>query len=532
MIFDRLERALAAFDMFVIHEEEEDMDEIQQLLDRFAAQFRRGQPSFDSMTPRQKALALLRWIRAQNLTGMTDPETNYRNIRNCLLGQALADPEHPSLPIISAAIYCSLAGRIGLDASCCAFPTHVHTAVTAPAGMTLDGKPSALPPADEADKMYLDPYGSSDEVGVAELRVRLVEMGWRSENGQFFLSASPTAAIVQRTASNLKASWSRARELLLAPGSVAAADELKRLRSGDPELNLEAVLYGAMWAGLLVTPASSLHWDEILESFLPRFVQNFSEDAWIVERWLMPLYDHFVRNHPRGRHRFGWQDARATLGILHNLDARAPTVNRRYTQDICAKVRYRIGQAFRHRRYGYVGIINGWAPDDTNGLPTPHNISVHETVDASGSDSESGTPGTPAPREKRQTYYTCLWVFLLSPFPLSPFPVSPPPLPSSSRRQAPPHGVSRSWPTDTARQKIRRRPPRRIAGQHRDHHGCLLDPRHAVLPRRQVLQALRPRHVLVRLQHPGVLPGRLGCPPGSGGTTSAPECRWWWWWWW
>ena len=407
--FDGLERALAAFDMFVIHEEEEDMDEIQLLLDKFAAQFRKGQPAFDDMTPRQKALALLQWVRAQNLTGMADPETNYRNIRNCLLGQALTDPEHPSLPIISAAIYCSLAKRIGLDASCCAFPTHVHTAVRGRSGVTLDGKVPAAA-ADEADKMYLDPYGSSDEVGVSELRVRLVELGWNTTGGgHFFLSPSPTALIVQRTAQNLKASWSRARELMMAPGSAAALDELKRLRSGDPELNLEAVLYSAMWAGLLVTPASSHHWDEILESFLGRFVQNFSEDAWIVEKWLMPLYDNFVRNHPRGRFRFGWQDARATLGMVHNLDARAPTVNRRYTQDICAKVRYRIGQVFRHRRYGYVGIINGWAPDDTNGLPTPHNMSMDETVDASGSDSE---PVAPKRKGKRQTYYTCLWVSL------------------------------------------------------------------------------------------------------------------------
>jgi F-box protein 21 len=378
-----------------------DARQIEHLLDGFAAQFRQTQSHLDECSTRQKALALLSWVRAQNLTGMEQPIANYRNIRNCLIGQALQDPDHPSLPIISTAIYCSLAKRIGLNAGCCAFPTHVHAVVFAPPAETLNGRPSNRPP-NEDEKMFLDPYGSDDEVTVTQLRARLVELGW-AVGSDLFLGPSPTSVIVQRTAQNLRASWSRGRD---GPG----ADEIRRLRNGDPELNLDSVLYGAMWAQLMMTPTRAAHWDEILERLLDRFVRNFSEDAWLVERWLLPRYDAFVAAHPLGGHRFGWQDARLTLGMVRNLDMRPPTTSRRYTRDLVERVRYRVGQVFRHARYQYIGIINGWAPD-VNALPTPVAMDAEEALDpreliprgsGSGYDEAGSRPSVP------QIFYTCL----------------------------------------------------------------------------------------------------------------------------
>ncbi len=376
------------------------------MLDGFAAQFRSDHPSLEEMNTRQKALALVRWVRAKNLVGMGNSTENYRNIRNCLIGQALWDPEHPSLPIISSAIYCCIAERIGVRAVCCAVPTHVHTAVLPSPGETLDGKPSSGVGDADGEKMLLDPYGSDDEVTMQHLRERLAAFGWSSSSElEMFLRPSPTTVIVARTAQNLKASWLKAREL----GDVSAeAAEIKQLRSGDPDLNLESLLYGAMWAGLLVTPTSAEQWDERLESFLGRFVQGFSEDGWLVEQYLIPLYNAFVASRPAGTFRFGWQDARATLDIVRNLDARLPTVSRRYTQEICAKVRYRIGQVFQHKRYGYIGIINGWAPNDTHGLPMPHHMSMDETLDTGWGGGEDAALNITTSRPRRHTFYTCL----------------------------------------------------------------------------------------------------------------------------
>ena len=138
------------------------------MFDDLAKKFRDGQANLHEMTVRQKAMALLHFVRSENLTGMVDPENNYRNIRNCLIGHALFDEEHQSLPIISSAIYCCLATRIGLTSACCAFPGHVHSMVFANDGETLDGKPTGKPSStlDGTEKMFLDPFQLDPRAGL------------------------------------------------------------------------------------------------------------------------------------------------------------------------------------------------------------------------------------------------------------------------------------------------------------------------------------------------------------------------------
>ena len=284
-----------------------------------------------------------------------------------------------------------------MKAACCAFPNHVHASVFAPAGQSLDG--AAEEPGVDMDMMYLDPYGSDDEVTIQDLRLKLLDLGWVSSS-ETFLRASPAPVIVQRTAQNIRTTYVRAQEL---PGGSAARTELRSLRAGHPDLNLEAVFYGSMWAQLLMTQAGNFHWDANLNSFLNRFALTWSEDAWIVEKYLVPIYDSFLKTQAYPRHRVGWENVRDILKMLHNLDQRPPTVSRRYTQDIRHKVHFRIGQVFRHKRYGYVGIINGWAAPGTTTLPAPHYMSTDEAED------EAGEVSSPARRQTEdKTYYTCL----------------------------------------------------------------------------------------------------------------------------
>ncbi len=99
-------------------------------------------------------LALVGWLRSNNLTGMDSPEANYRNLRNCLIGHALSEDDHPSLPIISSAIFCCVAERVGLTSSCCSIPSHVHATVFAAPGQTLTG-PDEPDPNAELKAMYL-----------------------------------------------------------------------------------------------------------------------------------------------------------------------------------------------------------------------------------------------------------------------------------------------------------------------------------------------------------------------------------------
>ena len=353
------------------------------------------------MSTREKALCLVRWLRAKNLTGMENQEANYRNLRNCFIGHALSEDKHESLPIISSAIFCCVAERLGIRASCCAFPSHVHASVLAPAGQTLDGAYVDDPNA-ELDSMYLDPYGSDEEVTLEDLRSRLVEFGW-TQGPEAFLKASPVPIIVQRTAQNIKASYSQIQSL---SDDDPTEYGMKRLRTGHPDLNLEAAMYASMWADLMVKQATNAHWDTNLYQFLNRFALSWGEDAWIVEKYLVPLYDTFINSQAQPRQRAGWESVHDILAMLHNLNNRQPDVHRRYTEEIHSRVLYKIGQVFRHKRYNYIGIINGWTASNIQPLPTPHYLTAEEADDESYDASVDPSGVKKSPR----TYYTCLYV--------------------------------------------------------------------------------------------------------------------------
>ncbi|KAK4146630.1 uncharacterized protein C8A04DRAFT_34824 [Dichotomopilus funicola] len=397
-----LDTALAAFDMFVLHDQDEDLDYVVSTLDDIAKRFRAEHPGFKDLSTREKALALVRWLRAHNLTGMGDPEINYRNLRNCFIGHALSMESHDSLPIISSAIFTCVAERLGLIAFCLAFPSHVHAAVYAPPGKDLDGEET-----DEVEgekrRMCLDPYGSDNEIAFSELRERFREIGW-TQGPDAFLRPSPVPTIVQRTAQNFKATYDTVHSLT---GNDTLSAEMTRLRSGHSGLNLDAAVYASMWAELLMKQTSGFHWDSHLAVFLQKFALSWSEDAWLVKRYLAPLYDKFVNSQPAVRSRTGWNNVHDILGMLDNLDARTPEVSLRYTEDICTRVRYKIGQVFRHRRYGYIGVINGWATMGTVDLPMPHYLDAAEAEEEG--DVYDPTESVHASRfGPQRTYYTSL----------------------------------------------------------------------------------------------------------------------------
>ncbi len=446
------------------------------MINDLADTFRAAHADFDTMTTRQKALALVQWVRARDLTGITYPEDNYHNLRNCLIGHALSDPDHPSLPIISCAIYACIAQRLGLRAYCTTMPGHMHVTVIAPAGQTLDGMPvpeastparpgpewppagtepdevtgvgaaavtsptdattdgaSATPrrfisasafryPAleaslpDNGERMFLDPYNSAGEVGLAQLRQTVAQtnppqLGMPSPAAADLpLLPAPTAAMVCRVGLNIESSWKYMSE----PRNAGKARQrrVKQLRRGDSDMNAEALIYATMWALALLQPVDTTEdYDQFVDGLLARVGHTYGEDAWIIKRFLLPVYDRYVELRHNGAgfppeseddidpgdgrtdlpvrtgHPFrlpirDWTDPRIMVRMVYNLDRRRPQVSRRYTQDLRERVRFRIGQVFRHRRYHYVGIINGWAPDKPSSLPTPNNMAESEVEDA------------------------------------------------------------------------------------------------------------------------------------------------------
>lgn len=406
LITQGLDRALGAFDMFFIRGDDGDIDDTCALLDQFAAAFLRAHDGFPERSPRDKALALLRWVRDQNLTGMDDPADNYRCLRNCLLGHALRDDNHPSLPIVSCAIYTCLAERVGLRAACCAFPQHVHAMVMAPLGEDLDGN-KMDPPTTDVDRMFLDPYASAEEIQLGDLRSRLVQLPWL-QGPEAFLGPAPVPVLVQRVGANMRATFhDLLRGRILGRQEHQLVEHLTLLRDDRPasKRTIETAVYAAHWENLLTTPVSNFQWDNTLDEFLHYITHRFPEDAWLVEKYMLPLYTVFTQSvHPR--HRFTLENVPEVLRLLRNADRRQPTVNRRYTQEIHQNVWYTVGQVFRHRRFGYIGIINGWGEKGTSSLPGAHSLSMDEVMSEM---SDSGTDSdTLRARLRKKVFYTCL----------------------------------------------------------------------------------------------------------------------------
>ncbi|EXU94599.1 transglutaminase-like superfamily protein [Metarhizium robertsii] len=393
----RLERALSAFDMFVLHDQTGDLDDISQMLDDIIARFRVSCTDLSELTTRETALALNRWVRANNLTGLRRPEQNYRNLRNCLIGQALRHEEHESIPLISSAIFCSLAARLGLNAQCCALHSHVYAIVFAQSGYTLDGD-VVDSYHEQPERMYLDPYGLDNEVPASDLQDLLAHYAWQTSTDAF-LAPAPPQTMVLRTAQNIKATFARILEL-----QDDAHPELSQLLRGNDAMNVDAALYSAMWSSLMLTPPDTFEWNDRLASFLHRFAGSWPEDVWLVEKYLWPMYNSFTAlRHGFARHvNRGLGDPWDHWRLVRDQDDLIPPMSRR-DLDGNQSVTFKIGQVFRHRRYGWIGVITGWPDQGTQHLPV---ATSRDTDDESDTAAPGEHPRVPV-RLPNQFYFMC-----------------------------------------------------------------------------------------------------------------------------
>ncbi|KAI1478526.1 hypothetical protein F4774DRAFT_385159 [Daldinia eschscholtzii] len=365
----RLERALGAFDMFMLHDNEGDLDEITELLDDIAYRFHSAHPYFDELTTRQKAISLSRWLRLNNMTGLNDPtEQTYRYLRNCLIGRALRDERHPSLPIISAAIYSAVASRLGLEAYPCALPSHVHATVLSRPGMTLDDRPLDEP-SQHQESMFLDPYTLEDEVPLDRIIDFLSRLGIHTGHGNL-LNPTSTDLIVMRTAQNIRASFTSFRTNERPLAQIIPMIELNR---GDWARNLQPALYSMIWASIMMVPvlpdSDEIRWDwqQDVRDLLSAFYEHFPEDAWLVEKYVCPMYDTFAAP---SRRRNNWdlpsKSVMDQIRRMRRADASAQPARRRSELAKGLEVKYRVGQVFKHRRYEYYGLILGWTVEGSS----------------------------------------------------------------------------------------------------------------------------------------------------------------------
>lgn len=336
-----LEDVLGAFDLFILGGKPGDLSDVSRELDRIAQSIRAQDFDFDALTTRERALRIARYLRSEQLVGNPD-ENDYHALRNNFISIALFDNVHTSLPLQSVAIYCTVARRLGVNAKPSNYPYHAHAVVEAPNHLTLDGRPRTdeQQQQDPPEHMHLDPWRSSDEVPLSQLVLRLTQMG------------APVAqhALLLGPASDLESSLRTARNIM---NSVQESRDRRGGANPPPAFpDIESAWYSMLWAMVILgdsSPESSAHRRRSCMPYLLEHHQaHFPEDIGLVEHVMAPMFQ-------------GWREHRVILQLIHS--ARKSDRNRKAPSprdQHATHVTHRVGQHFRHKRYGYAGFIIGW----------------------------------------------------------------------------------------------------------------------------------------------------------------------------
>jgi F-box protein 21 len=324
---------------------------ISDLLDRLVLQLRAASPDVGDWSPRRRALAAAQFLRANNLTGIAS-ELQYRDLQNNYIGIALQDPDHPSLPLISVAIFCGVAQRLGLNAQCCGFPNHVHAIIHPSPGETLDGRPPTEVSGTETP-MYLDPYRSGLEVPVEHLRTQLVAWGVNTGDFHRYLGDSSIRNIVLRTSRNILTTVHEFRGL---GGSTDNMGHPTIRLHANPFADMDNAFYSALWANFMLyspstrpEPAEQI---QFLPMILERFERLYPMDANLIERYVCPPFRNVAHTDQF--------ELRETLRVVRAGDIMPKQVRPRNSAEALDRVRYQVGQIFQHKRYGYTAVVIGW----------------------------------------------------------------------------------------------------------------------------------------------------------------------------
>lgn len=275
---------------------------------------------------------LAEFLRDYDLTGMSSG-SHYHDLQNNFIGIALKDGSHPSLPLISVAIYCCVGQRLGVDAQPCGFPFHMLAVIEPTQGRTLDGRHSE--PGASTEKMYMDPFRSNDEVYVKDLQVQLQRLGYPQSRFPKLLGASSTAEIVRRSAENII-------------NSLRAVP--RDYRAGHYFPDVDGAFYAAVWAVLLMPEDSTITNSVLRANCLSHITElvgkYYLTDTWLIAKYILPLIE-------------DRQQVRDAISAIRTADYKPKQIKSR-TLDSLRNVQYKVGQIFHHKRYHYKAAITGW----------------------------------------------------------------------------------------------------------------------------------------------------------------------------
>lgn len=343
-----LEEALGAYDEFVLGRTI-GVQGIKAMLHVLAAAIREGTSGFDNLTIRQKAVCIARHLRSEGVVGMPDLE-EYHALRNSFISLALTPDEDVGegcLPLQSVAIYCAVARRLGIDAKPSNFPRHVHAVITAPADMTLDGRPltDAGDFSSDPEMMHMDPFRQDEEVDQEILLGQLSRIGVPPHQYAQFLGPTTELEMVLRTGRNI---------LVSVDGLHMPGQEPPDAEDGVYYPDPDTAKYAALWS--LFIHGDSDHANALIlrRQAIRYLLDQLRSDLWQDVDLLAETAPRLLEGHP---------ELPLVMSLTQNMLAegrRAKTPVPRPAAE-ADPVQHRIGTYFEHRRYGYRGFVVGWS---------------------------------------------------------------------------------------------------------------------------------------------------------------------------
>jgi F-box protein 21 len=191
-----------------------------------------------------------------------------------------------------------------------------------------------------ATPMYMDPFHSDHEIPVSDLQHQLAAMGVSSTEYGALLDSSSITEIIRRTARNIISAIQKGSHIHTTRASFCSS-----------LVDSDSAFYGALWALLLLPENTSMRMG--MQRALPYIVEHlknqFFMDVGLVEQYVLPIFT----------------DLRPIVALHHSTRQIRATdsetkVSKRRSQATLTKVKYRVGQVFRHVRYAYQAVIIGW----------------------------------------------------------------------------------------------------------------------------------------------------------------------------
>lgn len=219
-------------------------------------------------------------------------------------------------------IFCAIAHRLGLRASIINFPNRILARIEGWMDMEVE----------DCESFIIDVFEYGEPLSPTEINNRLSFIGIPQTSAANFLHSASPSEVITRVGRNIIESLTREE------GGIVGSNDNSRSA------------HAAVAALLFVQP---------MVDALPNILYQFPMDVFSIERDYIPIVQR------EGVEGFLMADRlRMTQRSILERDAQPiePRLRAQERKEDDKEVLYHIGTIFRHRRWGYIGVIKRWDP--------------------------------------------------------------------------------------------------------------------------------------------------------------------------